>query len=64
MAELGRRRAALALLEEVGIAAIHAHDVAMADRLRRGLGMPPGDSPIVSVTGPAEDAAASWRRRA
>jgi selenocysteine lyase/cysteine desulfurase len=48
---------ALALLEEVGIAAIGAHDVAMANRLRDGLGLPPGDSAIVSVGGLAADAA-------
>jgi selenocysteine lyase/cysteine desulfurase len=40
---------ALALLERVGIAAIHAHDLALASRFRAGLGMPDGDSPIVSV---------------
>jgi selenocysteine lyase/cysteine desulfurase len=49
--------AALALLEEVGIEAIHAHDVAMAGRLRQGLGLAPGDSAIVSVGGLPEDAA-------
>ncbi|MGH2945573.1 MAG: aminotransferase class V-fold PLP-dependent enzyme [Solirubrobacteraceae bacterium] len=40
---------ALALLERVGIAAIHAHDLALANRFRAGLGVPDGDSPIVSV---------------
>jgi selenocysteine lyase/cysteine desulfurase len=40
---------ALALLERVGIAAIHEHDVALANRFRAGLGMPPGESAIVSV---------------
>jgi selenocysteine lyase/cysteine desulfurase len=49
--------AALDLLEDVGIAAIHAHDMAMADRLRAGLGLPPGDSAIVSVGGLPADAA-------
>jgi selenocysteine lyase/cysteine desulfurase len=48
---------ALALLEEVGVEAIHAHDLRMADRLRAGLGLPPGDSAIVSVGGLRDDAA-------
>ncbi len=41
---------ALALLEEVGVAAVHAHDLRMDARLRAGLGLPPGDSAIVSVS--------------
>jgi selenocysteine lyase/cysteine desulfurase len=48
---------ALALLGELGVAAIHAHDLRMAARLRAGLGLPPGDSAIVSVSGLAADAA-------
>ena len=48
---------ALALLEGVGIEAIHAHDLALAARLRDGLGLAPGDSAIVSVGGLPEDAA-------
>jgi selenocysteine lyase/cysteine desulfurase len=40
---------ALALIEEVGIDAIHAHDVALARRFRAGLGLEGGDSAIVSV---------------
>lgn len=52
---------ALALLEDVGIDAIHAHDVAMAARLREGLGLPPYDSAIVSVAGLGEDAAERLR---
>ena len=48
---------ALALLEDVGVAAIHAHDVALAARLRDGLGLEPGDSAIVSVGGLPDDAA-------
>ena len=40
---------ALAVLEEVGLQAIHAHDVALANRFRAGLGMPPGDSAIVAL---------------
>jgi selenocysteine lyase/cysteine desulfurase len=42
---------ALALLEHVGVETIHAHDVRMAERLREGLGLRPGDSAIVSVAG-------------
>ena len=41
---------ALHVLEQVGIAAIHAHDVALANRLRAGLDLEPSDSAIVSVT--------------
>ncbi|WP_235960413.1 aminotransferase class V-fold PLP-dependent enzyme [Actinomadura macrotermitis] len=44
---------ALELLEQVGVAAIHEHDVALANRFRTGLGLPPGDSAIVSVPVPA-----------
>lgn len=40
---------ALALLEAVGVAAIHAHDVALAERFRAGLGLPPGGSAIVAA---------------
>ena len=40
---------ALDLLAEVGIAAIHRHDLALANALRGRLGLPPGDSAIVSV---------------
>ncbi len=46
----------LELLEEIGIDAIHAHDVALANRLRAGLGLEPSDSAIVSAAVP--DAAA------
>ncbi len=37
---------ALALLERVGIAAIHEHDVALANRFRAGIGLEPSDSAI------------------
>lgn len=47
---------ALDLLLDLGVDAIHAHDVALADRLRAGLGLPPGDSAILSI--PAPDGAA------
>ncbi|MFB4310213.1 aminotransferase class V-fold PLP-dependent enzyme [Actinomadura sp. GTD37] len=43
---------ALELLERVGTAAVHDHDVALARRFRAGLGLPPGDSAIVSVAVP------------
>jgi selenocysteine lyase/cysteine desulfurase len=42
---------ALRLLQQVGIGAIGAHDVRLANRFRAGLGMPPGESAIVSVQG-------------
>ncbi|MEU6126702.1 aminotransferase class V-fold PLP-dependent enzyme [Streptomyces sp. NPDC047123] len=53
--------AALTLVEEVGVAAIHAHDTALAARYRRGLAAlghtpVPGDSPVVSVPGLADRA--------
>ncbi|CAM5394518.1 hypothetical protein SAVIM338S_01907 [Streptomyces avidinii] len=46
----------LALLERIGIDAVHAHDTALAARYRAGLARlghepVPGDSPIVSVPG-------------
>jgi selenocysteine lyase/cysteine desulfurase len=40
---------ALDLLAETGIEAIHRHDVGLANALRRCLGLPPGDSAIVTV---------------
>ena len=40
---------ALALLEEIGIEAVHAHDLGLANRFRAGLGLEPGDSAIVSL---------------
>jgi selenocysteine lyase/cysteine desulfurase len=39
----------LATLEEIGIERIHAHDVALANRFRAGLGLEPSDSAIVST---------------
>ena len=44
---------ALRLLGEVGVEAIHAHDVGLANRFRAGLGLEPGNSAIVAL--PAED---------
>ena len=43
---------ALAVLEQLGIDAIHHHDVALANRFRAGVGLPPGDSAIVCVDVP------------
>lgn len=40
---------ALDLLERVGIDVIHRHNVALANRFRAGLGLPPGTSAIVSL---------------
>ncbi|MEU6751760.1 aminotransferase, partial [Spirillospora sp. NPDC046719] len=40
---------ALELIERVGVAAIHDHDVALARRFQTALGLEPGDSAIVSV---------------
>ncbi len=45
---------ALDLLLEVGIHRIHAHDVALANGFRNGLGLPSGDSAIVSVPCPPD----------
>ena len=39
----------LELIERIGVDAIHAHDVELANRFRAGLGLPPGDSAIVSA---------------
>jgi selenocysteine lyase/cysteine desulfurase len=43
---------ALEVVERIGVAAIHDHNVALANRFRAGLGLPPGDSAIVSVDVP------------
>ncbi|MDL4776918.1 aminotransferase class V-fold PLP-dependent enzyme [Actinomadura xylanilytica] len=43
---------ALELLEQVGVPAVHAHDVALARRFQAGLGLPEGDSAIVSIPVP------------
>jgi selenocysteine lyase/cysteine desulfurase len=53
--------AGLELLGEVGVAAIHAHDLALAARLRDGLGLPAASSAIVSLEA---DPAAADRLRA
>ena len=38
---------ALAVIEEIGVDAIHEHDVALANRFRAGLGLEPSNSAIV-----------------
>jgi selenocysteine lyase/cysteine desulfurase len=43
--------AALEYIEGVGVDAIHAHDVRLANALRARLRMPPGDSAVVAVPG-------------
>ncbi|MEA2411876.1 MAG: hypothetical protein QOC77_2437 [Thermoleophilaceae bacterium] len=43
---------ALRLLARVGIDAIHAHDLALANRFRVGLGLEPSNSAIVATTVP------------
>ena len=40
---------ALELVREIGVPAIHAHDVGLANAFRAGVGLPPGNSAIVSV---------------
>jgi selenocysteine lyase/cysteine desulfurase len=42
----------LAVLESIGVQAVHAHDVALANRFRTGLGLAPGHSAIVSLDRP------------
>ena len=42
----------LAVVESIGVQAVHAHDVALANRFRAGLGLPPGHSAIVSLARP------------
>jgi selenocysteine lyase/cysteine desulfurase len=39
--------ATLAVVEELGVERIHAHDLALANRFRAGLGLAPSDSPVV-----------------
>jgi selenocysteine lyase/cysteine desulfurase len=47
--------AALELVAEIGVTAIHDHDVALANRFLTALGRPPGDSAIVTVDAPGAD---------
>ena len=46
---------ALGVLEEIGVAAIHEHDLRLANRFRNGLGLEPGDSAIVFVDAPGAE---------
>jgi selenocysteine lyase/cysteine desulfurase len=48
---------AIELVNRIGIEAIHAHDLALANRFRAGLGLPPGDSAIVTADVPGGRAA-------
>jgi selenocysteine lyase/cysteine desulfurase len=43
------------LLVELGVEQIHEHNVGLANRFRAGLGLPPGDSAIVSTDVPGAD---------
>lgn len=43
---------ALELVDAIGVEAIHAHDVGLANRFRAGLGLAPSDSAIVSAEVP------------
>lgn len=43
---------ALALIEKIGVAAIHAHDLRLANRFRAGLGIEAADSAIVFLDAP------------
>jgi selenocysteine lyase/cysteine desulfurase len=47
---------ALQVIEQVGIEAINAHDVGLANRFREGLELPPGNSAIVSTSVPDAEA--------
>jgi ketosteroid isomerase-like protein len=44
--------AALEVIEQIDVPVIHRHDVALANRFRAGLGLPPGDSAIVIADHP------------
>ena len=46
----------LEVVEEIGVGAIHDHNVALANRFLAGLGQPPGDSAIVTVDVPDAEA--------
>lgn len=47
----------LELIEKIGVETIHQHNVALANEFRTGLGMPPGDSAIVSADIPGAERA-------
>ena len=46
---------ALAVLREIGVEAVHEHDVALANRFRSGLGLDPSNSAIVSADLPGAE---------
>lgn len=46
---------ALEVVEELGVTAINAHDVRLANRFRAGLGLPPGNSAITVVDVPGAE---------
>jgi selenocysteine lyase/cysteine desulfurase len=45
----------LELVNEIGVGRIHAHDLALANRFRAGLGLEPGDSAIVMTDVPGAE---------
>ena len=45
---------ALELLDEIGVAAIGEHNIALANRFRAGLGLEPSNSAIVSIAAPSD----------
>jgi selenocysteine lyase/cysteine desulfurase len=47
--------AALELLLDIGVEAIHGHDLRLANLFRQGLGLEPGDSAIVSTEAPGAE---------
>jgi len=47
---------ALDVIEKIGVAAIHRHNVELANRFLAGLGQPPRDSAIVTVESPGAEA--------
>ena len=51
----------LRALAEIGVEAIHEHDVRLADALRAGIGLEPGGSAIVAVGGDDLEQALSAR---
>jgi len=46
---------ALKVIEQIGMDAIHGHNVGLANRFRAGIGLPPGDSAIVCADLPGAD---------
>jgi selenocysteine lyase/cysteine desulfurase len=46
---------ALEVIEDIGVAAIHDHNVSLANAFLTGLGRPPGDSAIVTVDVPGAE---------